>query len=160
MVAGSTPKGAPLDWWHILFKKLKKRGVRLLVDSRGTVLREALEAGVDWAKGNLNEAEETTGGRGGENCLQRMRRMSRNRSSCVVTLGSSGLQLIVGEGRLRVRSPNIRLRDATGSGDVVTAALVYGCLKGWSLKRAAGWAARMGAANAARPDVCQLSLRG
>ena len=160
VVAGSVPRGASSGWWRILFQELKKRGVRMLVDSRGPVMREALEAGVDWAKGNLHEAEETMGGRGGKNCLQRMRKRARNRSSCVITLGSSGLLVQANVGRLRVRSPNIRLRDATGSGDVVTAALVYGCLKGWSMQKTAEWAARMGAANAARPDVCKLSLRG
>ena len=160
VVAGSVPKGAGAGWWRTLFLGLRKKRVRLLADSRGTVLREALDAGVDWAKGNLNEAEVTTGAKGGENCLRRMRQMSRKRSSCIVTLGPAGLLLEADEGQLRVRSPIILVRDATGSGDVVTAALIYGCFKGWPLKKTAGWASRMGAANAARADVASLSLRG
>lgn len=160
VVAGSVPKGARRGWWRKLFEALKKKGVRLVVDSRGPLLREALQAGVDWAKANLAEAEETTGVRGTGPCLRRMDNLSGKRSSCLVTVGSRGLVLQVGGRRWKASSPRIRVRDATGSGDVATAALVFGLRKKWPTKKIAGWAARMAAANAGRDDTGRVPFRG
>ena len=79
VVAGSAPKGIRFGRWRKLFQAMKRKGVRLVVDSRGPVLREALAAGVDWAKANLNEAEETMGQRGVSGCLAGMWKLSRGR---------------------------------------------------------------------------------
>ena len=63
-----------------------------------------------------------------------------------------------GRTTMKVSAPKIRVRDATGSGDVVTAALVFGIRKKWPTKKIAGWAARMAAGNASREDVGTVKL--
>ena len=160
VVAGSVPNGARLGWWRKLFFELKKRGVRIVVDGKGQLLREALKSGVDWAKGNLEEVEETINQKGGGRCLAVMKKISKGRSSLMITLGSQGL-VLCHEGRpCKVPAPKIRVWDATGSGDVVTAALIYGIHRGWEIGKVAGFAVWAGSENAARRNEVVARLKG
>jgi len=59
-----------------------------------------------------------------------------------------------------VAAPRIRVWDATGSGDVVTAALVYGICKGWDMAKVAGFAVWAGSENAARRNEGVARLKG
>jgi len=160
VVAGSVPGGARLGWWRNLFLRMKNQGVRILVDGKGQLLREALAAGVEWAKGNLEEVEETVNRQGEDRCLDVMRKISKGRSSLMVTLGSQGLA-ISHQGRVfKIPAPRIRVWDATGSGDVVTAALIYGIRKGWDIAKVAGFAVWAGSENAARRNEVVARLKG
>jgi len=160
VVAGSVPAGAPRGGWKSLFLSLKKRGVRILVDGKGQLLCEALQAGVDWAKGNLGEVEDTVSRKGESRCLAAMRKISKGKTSLMVTLGSQGLA-ICHQGRpFRVPAPRIQVWDATGSGDVVTAALIYGIRKGWEIGKVAGFAVWAGSENAARRNQVVARLKG
>ena len=134
----------------------------MVVDSRGPVLREALAAGVDWAKANLNEAEETVGQKGVSGCLAGMRKLSRGQGGHLITQGDRGLVLQMGTKKMAVPAPKIQVQDATGSGDVVTAALIYGIRKGWEIGKVAGFAVWAGSENAARRNkvVARLKRRG
>jgi len=160
VVAGSVPKGAPSGWWCTLFMGLKQQGARVVADGQGQLLREALEAGVDWAKGNYQEMKETVKGRGVDGCFEKMRTVSRGRSCLLMTRGARGLVIQVGKKRLAVPAPRVRLRDATGSGDVVTAALIYGIRKGWEIAKTAGFAVWAGSENAARRNEVVARLKG
>ena len=160
VVAGSVPTGARQGWWRNLFLRLKKGGVRIVVDGKGQLLRAALKSGVDWAKGNLEEVEVTINQKGGGRCLAAMQKIFKGRSSLMLTLGSQGL-IFHHEGQLcKVLAPRIRCWDATGSGDVVTAALIYGIRKGWEIGKVAGFAAWAGSENAARRNELVARLKG
>ena len=67
-----------------------------------------------------------------------------------------------GRTTMKVSAPKIRVRDATGSGDVVTAALIHGIRKGWEIGKVAGFSAWAGSEQAARRDevVERLKRRG
>jgi fructose-1-phosphate kinase PfkB-like protein len=160
VVAGSVPSGAQPGWWKSLFLGLKKRGVRILVDGKGQLLREALQAGVEWAKANLDEAEETMKRKGPDRCLAGMRTLSRGRCCLVITLGPRGLVMDAEKTKVAMPAPKVRLWDATGSGDVVTAALIYGIRRGWEIEKVAGFAVWAGSENAARRDGVVKRLKG
>jgi hypothetical protein len=98
---------------------LKKKGVSVLVDSRGAILREAVEAGADWIKCNLGEAEETTGMKGVEGCIGKL--VGSGTTGVLVTLGKEGMAVEVNGASFLIPAPKVKVRDATGSGDVVTA---------------------------------------
>ena len=63
---------------------------------------------------------------------------------------------------MAVPAPKIRVLDATGSGDVVTAALLLGIGRGWEIEKVAGFAAWAGSEHAARREavVSRLKRRG
>jgi fructose-1-phosphate kinase PfkB-like protein len=133
VVAGSSATGWPKGWWKKLIGDLQKRGVSVLVDSRGAILREAVQAGADWIKCNLEEAEATTGLKGGERCVRILK--GDGTTGVVVTLGKDGLVADVNGTPFFIRAPKVKVRDATGAGDVVTAALISGEILSWPMER-------------------------
>ena len=133
VVAGSSATGWPKGWWKSLISDLQKRGVCVLVDSRGALLREAVEAGADWIKCNLEEAEATTGLQGVERCVRILK--GDGTTGVVVTLGKDGLVAEVNGTPFFIRAPKVKVRDATGAGDVVTAALIFGEILCWPMER-------------------------
>ena len=133
VVAGSSATGWPKGWWKSLISDLQKRGVCVLVDSRGALLREAVEAGADWIKCNLEEAEATTGLKGVERCVRILK--GDGTTGVVVTLGKDGLVAEVNGTPFFIRAPKVKVRDATGAGDVVTAALIFGEILCWPMER-------------------------
>ena len=143
VVAGSSAKGWTRDWWRNLILHLQKKGVTVLVDSRGALLQEAVQAGADWIKCNLEEAEGTTGKKGVGVCLTKLFR--EGTTGVVVTLGKDGLQAEVNGARLFIPAPKVKVKDTTGSGDVVTAVLVYGEILRWTMERTLRTATRAGA---------------
>ena len=124
VVAGSSARGWPKGWWKKVIGDLQKKGVTVLVDSRGALMREAVAAGADWIKCNLAEAEATTGMKGVERCIPNL--IGNGTTGVMVTLGKEGLVAEVNGTKFSIPAPKVKVKDPTGSGDVVTAALIYG----------------------------------
>jgi len=124
VVAGSSATGWPKGWWKKLIGDLQKKGVTVLVDSRGALMREAVAAGADWIKCNLAEAEATTGMKGVERCIPNL--IGNGTTGVMVTLGKDGLLAEVNGTMFSIPAPKVKVKDPTGAGDVVTAALIYG----------------------------------
>lgn len=143
VVAGSSATGWPKGWWKNLISDLQKKGVTVLVDSRGALLREAVAAGAEWIKCNLNEAEVTTGKQGVDRCRPSLK--GDGTTGVVVTLGKEGLVAEVNGCRLSANAPRVKVKDPTGAGDAVTAALVYGEIQGWTIDKTLRIAAGVGA---------------
>jgi fructose-1-phosphate kinase PfkB-like protein len=124
VVAGSSATGWPRGWWKKLIGDLQKKGVTVLVDSRGALMREAVAAGADWVKCNFEEAEATTGMKGVERCIRNL--TGNGTTGVLVTLGKEGLVAEVNGTTFSIPAPKVKVKDPTGAGDVVTAALIYG----------------------------------
>ena len=158
VVAGSSATGWPRGWWKKLIGDLQKKGVTVLVDSRGALLREAVEAGADWIKCNLEEAEATTGKQGVDRCRPSLK--GDGTTGVVVTLGKEGLVAEVNRCRLSANAPRVKVKDPTGAGDAVTAALVYGEIQGWTIDKTLRIAAGVGAWKVSHEsDVPRIGLR-
>ena len=158
VVAGSSATGWPKGWWKNLISDLQKKGVSVLVDSRGALLREAVQAGAEWIKCNLEEAEETTGKQGVDRCGPSLK--GDGTTGVVVTLGKEGLVAEVNGCRLSANAPRVKVKDPTGAGDAVTAALVYGEIQGWTIDKTLRIAAGVGAWKVSHEsDVPRVGLR-
>ena len=158
VVAGSSATGWPKGWWKNLISDLQKKGVSVLVDSRGALLREAVAGGAEWIKCNLNEAEVTTGKQGVDRCRPSLR--GDGTTGVVVTLGKEGLVAEVNGCRLSANAPRVKVKDPTGAGDAVTAALVYGEIQGWTIDKTLRIAAGVGAWKVSHEsDVPRIGLR-
>ena len=158
VVAGSSATGWPRGWWKKLIGDLQKKGVTVLVDSRGALLREAVEAGADWIKCNLEEAEATTGLKGVERCVRILK--GDGTTGVVVTLGKDGLVADVNGSRFLISAPKVKVKDPTGAGDVVTAALIHGEIRGWTTDKTLRIAAGVGAWKVSQGgDVAKVCLR-
>jgi fructose-1-phosphate kinase PfkB-like protein len=158
VVAGSSATGWPKGWWKEVIGDLQKKGVTVLVDSRGAILREAVEAGADWIKCNLAEAEATTGLKGFDRCIRNL--TGNGTTGVVVTLGKEGLAAEVNETTFSIPAPKLKVKDPTGAGDVVTAGLVYGETRLWTMEKTLRIAAGVGAWKVSRRgDVAKGCLR-
>ena len=158
VVSGSSATGWPRGWWKKLIGDLQKKGVTVLVDSRGALMREAVAAGADWIKGNLAEAEETTGKKGVDRCIRSLK--GNETTGVVVTLGKDGLAAEVNGTMFPIPAPKVKVKDPTGSGDVVTAALIYGEIRGWTTDKTLRIAAGVGAWKVSQVgDVAKVCLR-
>ena len=158
VVAGSSATGWPRGWWKKLIGDLQKKGVTVLVDSRGALMREAVAAGADWIKCNLEEAEATTGLKGVERCVRILK--GDGTTGVVVTLGKDGLAADVNGSMFSIPAPKVKVKDPTGSGDVVTAALIYGEIRGWTTDKTLRIAAGVGAWKVSQGgDVAKVCLR-
>ena len=158
VVAGSSAAGWPKGWWKEVIGDLQKKGVTVLVDSRGAILREAVEAGADWIKCNLEEAEQTTGLKGVDRCVRSL--IGNGTTGAVVTLGKDGLMAEVNGTIFRIHAPKVKVKDPTGAGDGVTAAIVYGETRGWTMEKNLQIAAGVGASKVSRKgDVAKGCLR-
>ena len=146
VVAGSSARGWSRGWWKKLIGDLQKKGVTVLVDSRGALMREAVAAGADWIKCNLAEAEATTGMKGVERCIPNL--IGNGTTGVMVTLGKEGLLAEVNGTMFSIPAPKVKVKDPTGSGDVVTAALIYGEIRRWAIERTLESAVRVGARKA------------
>lgn len=143
VVAGSSATGWSRGWWKKLIGDLQKKGVTVLVDSRGALMREAVAAGADWIKCNLEEAEETTGKKGVERCIRNL--AGNGTTGAVVTLGKDGLMAEVNGTMFSIPAPKVKVKDPTGAGDVVTAALIYGEILNLPMEQTFNRAVRDGA---------------
>ena len=157
VVAGSSATGWPKGWWKKVIGDLRKKGVTVLVDSRGAILREAVQAGADWIKCNLAEAEATTGMKGVEACIRNL--TGNGTTGAVVTLGKEGLVAEVNGTKFLIPAPKVKVKDPTGSGDVVTASLIYGEIQGRGMKKTFHAAAIAGAWNAADGGMRKVAKR-
>ena len=158
VVAGSSATGWSRGWWKKLIGDLQKKGVTVLVDSRGALMREAVAAGADWVKCNLEEAEETTGNKGFKRCIRNL--IGNGTTGVVVTLGKDGLVAEVNGTMFSIPAPKVKVKDPTGSGDVVTAALIYGEIRGWTTDKTLRIAAGVGAWKVSQGgDVAKVCLR-
>jgi fructose-1-phosphate kinase PfkB-like protein len=158
VVAGSSARGWPKGWWKNLISDLQKKRVSVLVDSRGSLLREAVEAGADWIKCNLAEAEETAVKKGVERCIRNL--IGNGTTGAVVTLGKDGLVAEVNGTMFSIPAPKVKVKDPTGAGDVVTAALVYGETLGWTMEKTLRIAVGVGVWKVSRRgDVAKVCLR-
>jgi len=158
VVAGSSATGWSRGWWKKLIGDLQKKGVTVLVDSRGALMREAVAAGADWIKCNLAEAEATTGMKGVERCIRNL--TGNGTTGVVVTLGKEGLVAEVNGTKFSIPAPKVEVKDPTGSGDVVTAALIHGEIRGWTTDKTLRIAAGVGALKVSQGgDVAKVCLR-
>jgi len=154
VVAGSSATGWPKDWWKKVIGDLQKKGVTVLVDSRGALLREAVDAEADWIKCNLAEAEATTGLKGVERCIPNL--IGNGTTGAVVTLGKDGLVAEVNGTLFRIHAPKVKVKDPTGAGDVVTAALIYGEILNLPMEQTFNRAVEDGAHHAKGKNIANI----
>ncbi|MBX9851515.1 MAG: 1-phosphofructokinase family hexose kinase, partial [Cytophagaceae bacterium] len=61
VVSGSTPPGVPADFYRTIAKIAKKKNARLILDTSGDALKEAVKEGIYLLKPNIRELSELVG---------------------------------------------------------------------------------------------------
>ena len=133
--SGSLPPGSPPDAYARLTRVARAEGALALVDSGGSQLHAALEAGADFVVPNLAEAEGLLHGRSVEDVevpapeardratAAAQRLATTTLGTAIVTAGSAGLAVARGEASWWVDAPEVEVRNPIGAGDSFAAGL-------------------------------------
>ena len=147
---GSLPRGVPNDIYARIAAVAKKRGGKVILDTSGRPLFEALNEGVYLVKPNQRELEnlvqrKASSPKEQEEIAQQI--VAEGKAEIVaLTLGAEGAVLAWKDGVKRLLSPRVDVKSAVGAGDSFVGGLTYGLASGRSLEDAFTLAVAAGAA--------------
>jgi 1-phosphofructokinase len=127
-VCGSLPPGAPADLYARAVGLGREAGCRVAVDSSGTSLAVALEAGPDLVKPNLEELAELVGRRlstFGDVLTAAKEVRARGAGTVLVSLGADGAVLVDEGGALHADTPPFTPSSTVGAGDALLAGFLF-----------------------------------
>jgi 6-phosphofructokinase 2 len=153
VASGSLPPGVPSNIFARLAVIAKQKNARLIVDTSGTALKDAVDEGLFLIKPNLDELSNLYG----KEKLVQTEILTAARSiiqngGCevmVVSMGKDGAMLITKDTQLEVKPPAVAVHSTVGAGDSMVGGMLLALAKEWSLEDvlyygiAAGTAATM-----------------
>ncbi|GAA3151457.1 1-phosphofructokinase family hexose kinase [Planomonospora alba] len=157
VVSGSLPRGVPADFYAVLAARARDRGVPVIVDADGEVLRRSPAGRPEIVKPNAEELARALAatGEGGLPDGDVLRGAEALRAAgagaVVVSLGAGGLLAVTPEGRWRAAMPYRVEGNPTGAGDALVAGLALGLVEGTPWPERLRRAAALGAAAVAAP---------
>jgi 6-phosphofructokinase 2 len=141
VASGSLPRGVPSDFYADLAELAARNGTKLVLDSSGLALREAIAAGgVYLAKPNLAEFEQLTGRQfaepqdAGEAARDLVR--ASGMFAMVVTLGAQGAVLATANDVQVCPALALEAKSAVGAGDSFVAGIVHALAGGEQIAEA------------------------
>ncbi len=163
VASGSLPRGVPADFYVRVARIVADRGARLVIDSSGDALREALRHGVFLAKPSIGELEQAVG-----RSLREPQALDEAARELVgsgrvevlaVTLGHEGALLATAAGTIRLRAPEVAVKSAVGAGDSFVGAMTLAFTQGRDVRDALALAVAAGTATAMTPGthLCRRS---
>lgn len=150
-LAGSLPRGAPDDLYARLVVLARERGLRSLLDARGSALGSAITAGPDMLKINRDELSAWAGtlAREPHEVAQvGMAALAAGARRAVITMSAGGAVAVDGARRWHIAAPTVPVRSPVGSGDSAAAGLLVALARGHDLPEATRLAVAAGTANA------------
>jgi 6-phosphofructokinase 2 len=150
VVSGSIPLGLPADLFPKLAAVALKKNAKLIVDTSGVALRQALDAGAYLIKPNLRELSSLVGTelKTQEQIIQGARKLIAD-SSCkniLVSMANKGAMLVTAETTLKLASPAVTIKSTVGAGDSMLAGMVLALSKGSGPSDALSYAIACGTA--------------
>lgn len=150
IASGSIPPGVPADIFGRIASLAKKKGARLIVDTAGEPLREAVKAGVYLIKPNIRELAALVG----KNELDlasapAAARQLIGNGHCevvVVSMGPDGALLVTKDTVQDIIPPVLKVKTTVGAGDSLVAGIAMRLLDGKSLTEAVQYGVACGSA--------------
>lgn len=150
VASGSLPNGVPVDIFVKLAAIAKNKNAKLIIDSSGEPLMQAVKAGVYLIKPNLREL----GLLAGEEELKEERAIDAawsiiDNGNCeviVVSMGAGGALLITQDRSMKITPPTVNIKSTVGAGDSLLAGLVLSLAENKSLTDAIKYGVACGTA--------------
>ncbi|MBB3261914.1 6-phosphofructokinase 2 [Paraburkholderia bannensis] len=141
VMSGSLPPGLPPQAYAELARSARLRGMRVVLDTSGTALSLALDAGVYLVKPSLSELASLMGTPLSEESdwTKAARQIVHDGRAQIValTLGARGALLVSSEETIRLQALSVPVAGATGAGDSFLAGLLVALRRGDPLRDAA-----------------------
>ncbi|MES2387445.1 MAG: 1-phosphofructokinase family hexose kinase [Bacteroidota bacterium] len=160
--SGSLPPGIPDNFYRLLAELVKRKNAKLVIDTSGAALKEALEEGVYLIKPNLNElssiyGKEELSRADAENACREI--IARGLCEViVVSMGADGALLAKGNEVYFSDAPKAEKKSTVGAGDSMVAGMLAGIAKNydWQTILRSGVAAGTAATMSEGTRLCQL----
>lgn len=137
VATGSLPPGVPNDFYARVSRRAREQGTRVVLDTSGMALFEALKEGAFVVKPNLRELEHLVGRKAPEpEDQESLAREIVNQGKAEVvalTLGPDGALVVSKDDCIRMGSPSVDVKSTVGAGDTFVAALTLGLAQEWRL---------------------------
>jgi 6-phosphofructokinase 2 len=140
VASGSLPRGVPADFYAKVARIGADKGARVVIDTSGDALREAVAEGVYLIKPNLRELESLVGrelrSEGDREVAARALIEDGRVEVVAVSLGAEGALLVTADDSFRLKAPEVEPKSAVGAGDSFVGAMILGIAEGRSLRDA------------------------
>lgn len=155
-MSGSVPKGIGTDMYPKLVAMAKAAGKKIIVDTSGALLEEAVKAKPNMVKPNIDEIRLLTGKQilGREELIEAGIELQKSGiERVVISLGADGSLMFVDEGVYQAVVPKIDAVNTVGCGDCMTAGFAISFEQGMSPEEALRFASATSAASAMREET-------
>ncbi len=161
VASGSLPKGVPADIFARIARIAKRKNAKLIVDTSGEALKQAVLAGVYLIKPNLGELSTLLGKE--ELNIELVDDAARNvieTGNCevvVVSMGPAGAMLVTKELALQIMPPAVKRKSTVGAGDSMVAGIVLSLSNKKSLIESVQYGVACGTAATMNPgtELCR-----
>lgn len=161
VASGSLPDGVPMDFFARLTSVAKKMNAKLILDTSGEPLRNAVDDGVYMIKPNLGELSSLHGVEElKEDDAVNAARDIINKGGCeimVISMGPSGALLVSKNEVVQSKAPTVKKRSTVGAGDSMVAGMVFALSKGFNLEDVLQYGIATGTATTMNPgtELCK-----
>jgi 6-phosphofructokinase 2 len=163
VASGSLPPGSPDDLYQAVARITAEKNIKLIIDTSGTALMKAVEAGVYMVKPNLRELsqiarKEEISGLEQEEIAARI--VEEGKAEIVVlSMGPRGAMMVSGNSTEYVVPPTVKPTSTVGAGDSMVAGIVLSMSRGDDPGTALKWGVAAGTA-ATMTSGSELCRRG
>lgn len=161
VVSGSLPPGAPEDIFIKLTAIAREKHARLVVDTSGEPLKQAVQAGAYLVKPSIRELCMLAGKEDlDSDSVPDAAREVISRWDCeivVVSIGDQGAVLVTKDQVFRLKPPHVEVKGTVGAGDSMVAGIVLSLARGRSLLEALQYGVACGTADTMNPgtELCE-----
>jgi 6-phosphofructokinase 2 len=161
VASGSLPDGVPLDFFAKLAALAKQKNIKLILDTSGEPLKQAVDDGVFMIKPNIGELSSLHGtDELSEEEAIAAAKDTINKGGCevmVISLGPAGALLVTKDEVVKSSAPTVKKRSTVGAGDSMVAGMIYSLTKGYGWKQVLQYGIATGTATTMNPgtELCK-----
>ena len=157
VISGGLAPGVPVDFYARLTALAKQHGVRVVLDTNGPALVEALKVGVYLFKPSLRELRDLTGqdlpDEEAQVAAAQQLIQSGQAEIVAVSLGEAGAMVVSADQVWQARALTVDVQTTIGAGDSFVAGMVWSLGRGDSLVKAFQYGMAAGAAALLAPGT-------
>ncbi|KAA9041104.1 1-phosphofructokinase family hexose kinase [Ginsengibacter hankyongi] len=161
IASGSLPPGVPVNIYAMLAEIAKNKNAKLIVDTSGEALKEAVQKGLFLLKPNIGELAYLAGKDKllpGEIAIVAKKIIEKGQcEAIVISMGMEGATIITKDTVDIITAPKVTRKSTVGAGDSMVAGIVFFLSTGKSLLEAAKFGVACGTAATMNPgtELCK-----
>ncbi|MGE5943052.1 MAG: 1-phosphofructokinase family hexose kinase, partial [Flavobacteriales bacterium] len=150
VLSGSLPQNVPTDYYATLIKQVSNKNIKIVIDTSGPALMEALKEKVFLIKPNQKELAQLAGKDFLSSVEQEdfaLEMVTSGKAKYVaVSLGARGAFMASKDGVIYQSTPSVSVKSTIGAGDSMVAGLIYGIKNDFPVNDILKWGVACGVA--------------